>query len=179
MRQRRSPAGVAAVGADTGLGLHANRSAKRFWGLKAPFIAGGPITVGNHRVGRQLGRVGRCPVCLQVPGRGTQHHMRGGETLADERRVRQRGDADGDVITLVHQIHHAVRQRHFQRHLRVLAAKHAPQRRQVQDAESDRRVDAQKPAGRAASRRDFCFRFIHPCQQLFAACVKHLAFLGE
>jgi len=124
---------------------------------------------------RQLRRVPWRAVLAQVGGRSAQHQAGGGELAADEGGVGQAGDAHREIKTFFHQIDHAVGQGHVQRDLGVHRHELHPQRRQVQQAEGEGRVDAQQATGLAAARRDLGLGLVHGGQHLLATRVKHLA----
>ena len=168
----RGAAGVTAVGAHVRLHLHADRALRT---LELPLVAGSQQRVAEHRVQRQVRRMFGHAAPPQILGRGTQDQPRRGELAADQCRGLQAGDAYREVVTLVDEVHQPVGQRDVERHLRVQRHEGRPQRRQVQQAEAHRHVDAQLPDRLARMRAEFGFGLLDALQQLPAALVEHLA----
>ena len=65
VRQRHCAAGVAVVAAQAGRGFHHYHTVRA---VKRPFVAAGPVAVGEDVVLHQLGRVYRCALACQVGG---------------------------------------------------------------------------------------------------------------
>ena len=121
----------------------------------------------------------RRAVGREVPGRRAQHHPGRREAPADERRTRQRRDADREVESFLDEIDDPVGQRDVEHHLRMPRPEFAPQRREMQVAERERRVDAQQSARDDVARGDLRLGLVDEAEQFAAARVEDLAFLGE
>jgi len=105
--------------------------------------------------------------------------MRGAEQTGDQGRVRQAGDADGDIEAAAHRVDLLVAEHQLQFHVRMLLVKQWDQRPQPPQAEGHGRVDPQHAAQFADAVAGPLFGFIQGRQQLASRLVVFRAGFGQ
>src|SRR5574337_1313119 len=103
-------------------------------------LAPAAMPVAEAGVRGQLFRRGRYAVLAQVVGTGAGDQLHGGDPSRDQRRVGQRADAHGHVVTLADQVHAAIIQLKLQRHLRMALHESRYQRTQMHGGKRHRRA---------------------------------------
>ncbi len=157
--ERRSAGGVAIVRMHDAACL--DRMRVLVFVEESPFVAAGRVAVAYALMPCQLGRRLRRAVLSQILGRSAHDVVRGRQLACHVTGGTAARDADRHVIAFIDDVDHAVAQGNVELDIGILVHEFGPQRRQVQNAETERRVDAQQSTRLHGGRGNDGFRLGH------------------
>jgi len=156
--------GIAIV--DGNLTVHTNGQWLAITVDELPFLRGGNIAIQNKGMRPQILRHKRRAAFFEIGWTCTDSQTDRRKATGDQTRILQSRNADGNVVTFIHQINETVAHRHIQFHIRVERAKIRQCLRQMQKAETHRRIDAQSATRRRLQLRDGEIGFCEISQNL-------------
>ena len=145
---------------------------------EAPLVAPGRTGIDQAIVVREVGRLARRSMRREVCGRAGHHHAVGRDAASDERRIRHRHVADGEIKAFLHQVDHAIGHGHADRDVGIERHELRNHRREER-RNRDRGVEAQGAARARLQRLGDLVGVVRVRQDLQAALVVGVPHFGQ